>query len=182
MALPCVSILAGSSGIIKHYYKKKNNYYKKDNKKLLFTSAFLYYLPACGMVPQVEKVSNMQTTLEKKLMYDHDTNRSPWFSYMQNDGMGKTIPSGSIPLVESKGKLNKDRKDNEICFVLVRGEYGELQMGVFRVFFEDKRIRLRSDDPDYKDRIVNFEDVLCMHRVDGYIAFRDWTGFEVEND
>lgn len=137
-------------------------------------------------MPQAKqnKIMELETPiLEEKLQYKHShVNPYPFFSYMQNDGMGKTIPSGSIPLVESKSKLKQDRRGNEICFVVVRGEYGEIQMGVFRVFFEEQKIRLHLDDPQYKDRIVDFEAVLCMHRLNGYIAFRDWTGFEDENE
>ena len=122
------------------------------------------------------------TTLEKKLMLDYPLNHSPWFNYTLGDGMGSTIPNGCIPLVEPKSKLLQDRKNGQICFALIRGPYGEIQMGVFRVFFEDNKIRLHSEEPGYKDYIANFEDVLCLHRVDGYIAFRDWTGFEDENE
>lgn len=119
------------------------------------------------------------TTLEKKLDNDHGSkNLNPWTQYVQYDGMGQTIPSGCFPFVEPESKLKQERKDNDICFVVIRGEYGEVIMGVFRVFFEDKIIRLHLDDPDYKDRIIGEKDVLCMHRVDGYIVFRDWTGFE----
>ena len=119
------------------------------------------------------------TTLEKKLDYDHGSeNLNPWTQYVQYDGMEQTLPSGCFPFVEPESMLKQERKDNEICFVVIRGEYGEIIMGVFRVIFEGSIIRLHLDDPAYIDRIVKEKDVLCMHRVDGYIVFRDGPGFE----